>query len=270
MGIKMKSKGRYSFFIDIDGTLITHTQRALSERVRSAILRARAEGSVFFVNTARSRSYIPDTLTEGNIFDGICCGGGTYIELGGKCIYSRYISEDILCSMVERMIKNKEETVLCFEGSEHMYYMGKKQDWFTDNFYPVTSSDDFRTVYKGAKIQKFATTGSALPSNEFIKDLSQWFDVLVYPFYVEGMSIGYDKGGAIKIAEKVLGLEHDSTVAIGDSINDLPMFRYAAISVAMGNAPDEVKKICSRVTDSVENDGVAKIIERLTGVAANI
>lgn len=262
----MDNKGKYSFFIDIDGTLITHQRLALSDRLRRAILLARAEGAMFFINTARSRSYIPDTLTDGNVFDGICCGGGTYIELGGKCIYSRYISEEILCSMATSMIKNKEETVLCFEGSEHMYYMGKKQDWFTENFLPVSSPDDFRTIYKDAKIQKFATTGSSLPSEQLIKDFSQWFDVLVYPRYIEGMSFGYDKGEAIKIAEKVLDLDHAYTVAVGDSKNDLPMFRYAAISVAMGNAPDEIKKTCTYVTESADNDGVAAIIERLTGV----
>ena len=33
------------------------------------------------------------------------------------------------------------------------------------------------------------------------------------------------------------------------------MLEYAPKSIAMGNAPEEIKKLCSYVTKSVENDG---------------
>ena len=79
------------------------------------------------------------------------------------------------------------------------------------------------------------------------------------------MPIGYGKGYAIKLTEETLGIDHDSTVAIGDSLNDLSMLTYAATSVAMGNAPDDIKKIATFVTETDENDGVADAIYKLLG-----
>jgi hydroxymethylpyrimidine pyrophosphatase-like HAD family hydrolase len=51
-------------------------------------------------------------------------------------------------------------------------------------------------------------------------------------------------------------------MVIGDGLNDVPMFRIAALSVAMGNASDEVKSHAHVVTDSNEQDGVALAFER--------
>ena len=52
-------------------------------------------------------------------------------------------------------------------------------------------------------------------------------------------------------------------MAIGDSNNDYEMLLNAGYSVAMGNACDRVKEISSAVTDTNENDGVAKAIENI-------
>ena len=49
-------------------------------------------------------------------------------------------------------------------------------------------------------------------------------------------------------------------VAVGDSYNDLPMLEACGLSVAMGNAPPEVKSIADFVVPSVENDGLAVAI----------
>ena len=50
---------------------------------------------------------------------------------------------------------------------------------------------------------------------------------------------------------------------MGDNYNDLPMLEVAGLSVAAGNAVDDVKKVCDVVTKADNNEGViAEIIER--------
>ncbi|MEO0988210.1 MAG: Cof-type HAD-IIB family hydrolase [Cyanobacteria bacterium J06639_14] len=72
-----------------------------------------------------------------------------------------------------------------------------------------------------------------------------------------------NKGAAVKfLAEDLLGLKHDQVMTIGDNFNDLEMLRYAAIGVAMGDAPDGVKAIADWVAPSVEVDGVVAAIDR--------
>ena len=50
-------------------------------------------------------------------------------------------------------------------------------------------------------------------------------------------------------------------MALGDQYNDISMLQKAGVSVAMGNAPHEIKAICSHVTATNEESGVAKAIE---------
>ena len=52
------------------------------------------------------------------------------------------------------------------------------------------------------------------------------------------------------------------TMAFGDGSNDLSMIRAAGTGVAMANADQALKDAADYVTDTNDNDGVAKAIER--------
>jgi hydroxymethylpyrimidine pyrophosphatase-like HAD family hydrolase len=60
-----------------------------------------------------------------------------------------------------------------------------------------------------------------------------------------------------------LGISPQAIATIGDMSNDLAMFDKSGLSFAMGNATDEVKARATRVTDTNDNDGFAKAIERI-------
>ncbi len=57
-------------------------------------------------------------------------------------------------------------------------------------------------------------------------------------------------------------IPRERVMAIGDSRNDLPMLRWAAVGVAMGNAAREVRESVRYVTENHDEDGVATAIER--------
>ena len=58
-----------------------------------------------------------------------------------------------------------------------------------------------------------------------------------------------------------LDADPEDTLAIGDSTNDLPMFRLAKHTVCMAGGMDEVKTLCEYVTDSVMADGIEKALK---------
>lgn len=71
-----------------------------------------------------------------------------------------------------------------------------------------------------------------------------------------------NKGIGVRyLAEELLGINAANVMTIGDNFNDLEMLEYAAIGVAMGNAPAEVKSVAQWVAPSVEQDGAAAAIE---------
>ena len=66
-----------------------------------------------------------------------------------------------------------------------------------------------------------------------------------------------------KLAEH-LNIPMCNTVAIGNDNNDLSMIQVARVGVAVGNATDELKKVANFITNSNDEDGVAKFLEKLT------
>ena len=54
----------------------------------------------------------------------------------------------------------------------------------------------------------------------------------------------------------------DRAMAIGDSNNDLSMFEKVECSVAMGNAKEEIKAVCTMITLTNVENGVAYAINR--------
>ncbi|HAS04797.1 MAG TPA: Cof-type HAD-IIB family hydrolase, partial [Dehalococcoidia bacterium] len=71
---------------------------------------------------------------------------------------------------------------------------------------------------------------------------------------------GVSKGEALRFLIEYSGLKKDEVLAIGDGLNDLPLFEAAGTKIAMENAFDELKALADDITYDVENGGVAAAI----------
>lgn len=78
----------------------------------------------------------------------------------------------------------------------------------------------------------------------------------------EVMCEGVSKGRAAKVLADFYGISQDEVICIGDNENDLSMIEYAGMGVAMGNAEESVKKVAKYITDTNNNSGVAKAIDK--------
>ena len=74
---------RKILFFDIDGTLISESSGEIPESTKTALKRAQENGHITIINTGRTRALIEPRLQDMG-FDGYICGGGNYIEIGGK------------------------------------------------------------------------------------------------------------------------------------------------------------------------------------------
>ena len=82
-------------------------------------------------------------------------------------------------------------------------------------------------------------------------------------YYLDVTPPGCDKGTFVQAIAKRLGISADEVATIGDMQNDLAMFRKSGMSIAMGNATDDVKKLATHVTASNEDEGFAKAIDMI-------
>ena len=80
-------------------------------------------------------------------------------------------------------------------------------------------------------------------------------------YYLDITPPGHDKGTFVEAMAKRLGVATAEIATIGDMRNDLPMFRKSGMSIAMGNATDEIKQQATHVTTSNEDEGFAGAID---------
>ena len=74
---------------------------------------------------------------------------------------------------------------------------------------------------------------------------------------------GVSKAHGLTLVAKRLGIDASDVLAVGDGRNDLEMFAWAGRAVAMGQAPPEVVDAADQVVATVDEDGLADVLEPL-------
>lgn len=83
------------------------------------------------------------------------------------------------------------------------------------------------------------------------------------PENFEVMNEGVSKGKAIRFLCGYFGIPVEQTAAIGDNENDISLLETAGLKIAMGNAIPDLKQVADYITETNENNGVAKAVEWL-------
>lgn len=81
--------------------------------------------------------------------------------------------------------------------------------------------------------------------------------------FAEINSKGINKGKGLQRLADYYGIPLTQVCAFGDYDNDIPCFELAGISVAMGNASDRLKDMATLITDTNDNEGIAKALATL-------
>jgi hydroxymethylpyrimidine pyrophosphatase-like HAD family hydrolase len=95
---------------------------------------------------------------------------------------------------------------------------------------------------------------SGLPSVDYAIGYTAWLDI---------MPEGVSKASGLATVCEWLGLGRSDVMAVGDGHNDMEMLAWAGIGVAMGQAPWDVKEVADTVCESVDDDGVAVLLDEL-------
>ena len=82
-------------------------------------------------------------------------------------------------------------------------------------------------------------------------------------YVIEIMPKGIDKGYGLSVIAEELGVDRKDIVAVGDSMNDLPMIEWAGTGVAVANADERLKKAADKVTEGKMSYGVLEAADNL-------
>ena len=82
------------------------------------------------------------------------------------------------------------------------------------------------------------------------------------PYFCEVSNNEAKKSCAVEFLQNYWGYNKDEILCIGDQNNDIELLKAGGIAVAMGNATDELKAVADYITDTIDNDGFVKAMEK--------
>lgn len=243
---------KYAVFLDIDGTLFSS---GVPKENKTAIKKARENGHMVFINSGRSMGNIDEEIRSVG-FDGYIAGIGCNIICGGETLLSKTVSTADAAWAIDHFKKSGRAVVL--EG-EKLLISNQKYD--RDDIICVESGEELKRKFSNERITKIFVPH--ILKKEELEFLSKKFLVYQHPGYAEYSQKGCTKSTGMEIVLKHCGFDRAHSIAMGDSSNDTDMLKYAGISVAMGDAKQEIKDICDYISCPAANGGVAKALYEL-------
>jgi HAD superfamily hydrolase (TIGR01484 family) len=253
---------------DLDGTLL-RSDHTVSERTQRALATATAAGAKHVVVTGRSVAWTKPTLDAiGYTGLAVCSQGGQLYDAGAHRQLTSITLDRKLAQIALGKIEAETGPLLLAVARD-----GLDGEMLTGPGYSLPDGADIRPVTDLAELWAEPVTRLFLQHPVLTDDeltvvvreiAAQLVDVVMAgPGYVEVLPLGLSKATGLALAASRLGVRRSRTIAFGDMPNDLPMFHWAAHSVAMANAHPLVLPAADEITLSHDADGVAVVLERL-------
>lgn len=253
---------------DIDGTLVKDGESSLNPELFDVILGLRKKGIQFAAASGRQWASIErlfEPIKE-KIF--YVADNGAYVGCHGRNLFLNPIDRSYVKEMITD-IRNCDGLELMVSGPDVVYMETKDQefvDWMLHGYRyqlrqvsDLTAVDDQfikMSIYKKSGIEK-----SAQALKEKYKDKLKI--TISGDMWMDFMTIGVNKGWAIKTLQDSLNISRRETMIFGDQLNDIEMLGESYYSFAIGNAREEVKAITRFQADDNDKNGVLKILQQL-------
>ena len=267
-------------FTDLDGTLLSGGQVAISERNMAALNEAAKRGILIVPCTGRCVDMLPPQLLTSDFFRYAvsCHGARVYDRKMGVSIYESGFtpeeSYEILKIFEGRGIyaeiaaNNRIYVEKDVDENLKKYPVPIHHDWYMrDRRYVAVDNISEYFLQNGIGIDKVNIYGMPEEVREEIYNrlLATGIVEYTYPWVSADLEFGKtttSKKDAVKTLLKHLGIKKEEVFAIGDSHADVDLLELAGIPVAMKNAIDALKAVAKYETDLNTNDGVGKAIEK--------
>lgn len=257
--------------LDIDGTLL-NSNHEITETTKEVIKKASNERNIAIILvSARMPKGILFLQKQLGIEQPIICYSGALILDDRKEILSKNIIDAKDLQSIYEIALNEKVHISLYKNDE--WYVEKMDYWAQQesditNIIPVIAN--FNTLIETWKKNdtgpnKILCMGEAHEIN-CLRGKVKDYDLNIYPSkttYLEIMPKEASKTSAINVLRKKFGVEREEILAMGDNYNDIDMIEYAGIGIAMGNAPEKVKKCANQIALTNDENGVAEAIREI-------
>ena len=252
-----------AIFLDIDGTLVSFQTHRIPQSTKDIISQVRKLGVKIIIATGRPLPFV-DNL-EDLEYDGIMTVNGALCQTAqGTTIRKTPINHDDLTRLIDYC--NTNPIAMAFTSAEEAYL----------NFATQELHDVFQLL--NIKIPPQLPLSHCLDMD--IMQLVMFFppekeQALMahilphctphrwHPYFADVIASGNSKQNGVDAFCQYFNIPLSQTLAFGDGGNDIGMLQHVGYGYAMGNSKPEVLKAAPYITDSVDNQGVAQILQQL-------
>ena len=263
-------------FVDIDDTL-NPSNKNTSEYTKEVMKKLKEQGIKVVVNTGRSTRYAINKSIEANLSEYVISSNGAevYDYENKKTIFSKPIPPEQIKKIYEYVEQTKMTLIL--NSIENRYINTKEYNY---NSEPAEYFEDIDELLNKTEINQLIILSSnfdrMLVLPHMFKEKYPELKVvhssvsLVEEKRVPGKEYYHDivventakSTGIVELLD-YLNIDPENAIAIGNGYDDICMADVVGTSVAVENANPILKEVTTYITDSVENDGAAKILEKL-------
>lgn len=263
-------------FIDIDDTL-TNSNREVSMKNQEEIKRCVQKGIKIILASGRSRKEAVDFQEKIGSSPYIISSNGAsvYDITTKKEIYNEVLKKEIVYKLLQFSNENdyiiklnyKNELVL----NKALYLDEKDKEKTLEELEKIIDFEDIVQcviasfdIEKMKKLKKYLVEN--FPETKITNESKRLKNPELKPsksYFCDITSSAVSKGKAVRKICEYLKISNQEIIVIGDGENDISMFEETTNSVAMRNALDYVKEKAAYITTSNNEDGVARILEKL-------
>lgn len=276
--------------LDMDGTLLT-SEHEITDRTQKAIKRALSEGVQVVIATGRAFYEAHAAIKQyGLKLPYICLNGAQVRNEQHEVIATASLNRS-LCNEISSVFK-AEDVFYQVYTDRAIYTTDLERDIeiFLDLAHQngghanealirermeervarksMIEIEDYKELFnrEDELVLKFlgASTSKAklVRAKNYLYDIGNLAVSASSPGNIELTHETAQKGIALETMADVLDIDMKDVMAVGDNLNDISMLKKAGVSVAMGNGSSETKAIADVVTETNQNEGVARAIER--------
>ena len=266
----MAEKRKISLVLaDVDGTLVTE-EKILTERAQAAVRALHDAGIAFAITSGRPPRGMAMLFDALDLETPIAAfNGGLFVERDLTIIEQKTVPAEVAGPAINLIREHGldawvycgNDWLITRPGAPHV----ARESWtvkfepkivanFDDrlgNIAKIVGVSDDLTCVQRCEADARAAFGQRATANR-----SQ-------PYYLDITNKDANKGAVVEYLSHRLGVPVAEIATIGDQPTDVPMFKRSGFSIAMGNASDQVKAEAAATTDSYNDEGFAKAMERL-------
>ena len=258
--LRYKAKKIKIIFFDIDDTLRNSKTGFVPSNIPTVFQQLREKGILTGIATGRGLfGVVPEIKALKPDFF-VTLNGAYIVDKKGNVIYSNKIARD---KVEEYIAWTKEVGIDYGLVGSHAAKLSRRTEMISqaiDPIYPDLEVDpDFYQKEDIYQMWTFEDQGDDLTLPESLASTLRMVRWHEHSSDVVPIS-GSKAAGVAKVVDQ-LGLKPENVMVFGDGLNDLELFDYAGISVAMGISHDKIKEKADYVTKTLEEDGIFDALE---------